>query len=284
MKNIFIYVIIEIVEKSTVFWGVCMKNKRFFLLTLLLLTSILCVNITSCDPNNKPSHEKQEDFNSNTSVLEHDHVYKLKVLVSPSCGVEGEKAYVCEICGKKQYKTSIAALNHEFQYDSILSTPPKCTTNGLRVEKCKNCGDIRESVSLAQGHNWYPTVSCDSNTNELVIISECTHIACNSKSTYEYRYKIDDVKKLVGEDYIFAELDRTIISGTSISYMQKAPYYGVYCSSTYLLIVRNTKSFPDYELGGINGTPKNHFKACGCTIVFEKNISIDKDGRIQIEQ
>lgn len=272
-----------------------MKRRAALLFGLFLLIFSVCLVITSCgasekNPNaesNKSEAPSSADVETgdadsmDTQVLDHYHLYELMVLVHPSCGVEGKQAYVCVICGKQQHETSIAALPHNYKHSDILSAQPTCSTDGKNVEYCSTCGCTQEEVLTAKGHSWSPQASCDSNTNELVVTPYCTR--CKLWSTYEYRYKVNDVKKLSKKGSLFGELDYIMGYGDSSTNMLKAPYYGVYCHSTYLLIVRSTKSIGSYQPSSsiLNDSPLNYYKAQGCTVLLEADISITADGRIQ---
>ena len=261
----------------------------FGLLLLVLIATSCDLNafeaITPNHANNQDSHIETETTTSiDVQMPDHYHLYELMVISPPSCGVEGKQAYVCAICGELQHETSIAALPHNYQHSDILSTRQTCTTDGKEVYYCISCGCTQEEVLKATGHKWYTEAKCDSNTNEIVIEPYCT--VCHSVSAYDFRYKINDVGKLVrvpSTGHLFGDLDYIIVGGTQMS---KAPYYGVYCNDGYLLIVRSTQKVvvDDFSVGSLMSDPLRFYTSRGCTVVFEVNISITTDGRIQIVQ
>lgn len=264
---------------------------------LLLLILTLCLTMASCDigiasfETDVSSSDNKQDFPLETEastsmdiqIPDHDHIYELRVLVPPSCSVEGIQAYVCVICGKQQHITNIAVLPHNYQRSDTLSSRPTCTTDGKEVYRCRNCGCSQAEVQEAKGHSWHTKVTCDSNTNELIVSPHCTR--CSSDSTYGYRYKINDVKELIDKNGQFADYGGSAsLNGSVVEYYQKAPYYRVYCTGTYLLIVRNTEPIAWYSEFGAIGGAAGFYTSRGCTIVLEANISITADGHIQILQ
>lgn len=268
-----------------------MKRRRVILFGLLLLTFSICLLVVSCVGSDAESHKANapdsDDADDNNSmdilVPDHDHIYELTVLVPPSCGVEGIQAYVCVICGKLQHQTSVEALPHNYKRSDILSAWPTCTTAGKSVYCCGTCGCTQSEVLEAIGHRWRTKITCDSNTNELIITPYCT--VCQFVSSNGYRYKINDVEKLIDINGQFAECGGYSSSGgVIIKYYQNAPYYRVFCTDTNLLIVRNVHSFMQYSEFGSIGDAVRYYTSCGCTVVYEANISITPDGRIQIIQ
>lgn len=283
-----------------------MKMRKSCLFCLLLLVLTLVIALASCENNNEnitsstpPSKDDSASIgntdssikgdesstdSNNSSQTDHDHIYEIIVLVQPSCGVEGKQVYECVICGKRQHETSIAPLaaQHNYQYSSQLSIAPTCTTAGKKVEHCYTCGQNKEEVWAATGHKWHTKSSCDATTSELVITPYCTR--CPLVSQFTYRYKVTDVTKLTaGTNGIYAELDYTIIGDRGNSTILKGPYYAVYCTADYLLIVRNPNSIVGYVPDGavINGNPLDYYKNRGCTILLETSITISEDGHIK---
>lgn len=279
-----------------------MKRRIIILFGLLLLIFSLCFVVMSCGPNEEQSAsddthttapssaDKKEpsvetETNNSTDILvpNHDHIYELNVLVPPSCGVVGIQAYVCVICGKQQQVTSIAALPHSYKRSDTLSTYPTCTTPGKEVYRCSTCGCTQEEILKARGHSWRTKITCDSDTNEIVITPYCTD--CGFVSTSEYRYKVNDANKLIHQKSQIAEYSgHSSSGGVIIEYYLRAPYYAVYCSDTYLLIVRNTEQFLWCSEFTTSEGAKGYYTRLGCTIVYETNISITADGRIQALQ
>ena len=134
---------------------------------------------------------------------------------------------------------------------------------------------------MAKGHQWRTKSTCDSNTNELIVTPYCTF--CQFVSPYAYRYKIDDVQELFNKNGQFSDLGGYMSSGgVIVEYYPAAPYYRVYCTDTYLLIVRSTSSIPNYSEFGAIGGAVGFYTSRGCTVVFETNISITADGVIQM--
>lgn len=286
-----------------------MKKTGVLLVAVFFLTIALAFTLSSCAENDtngiptfsttsgisgntensgisdKVNNTDKENNNTDVQQPDHDHIYEITVLAEPSCGKEGKQAYKCVICGKQQHETSIAPLasQHNYHYSTELSIVPTCTTAGKKVELCHTCGQVKEEFWAATGHKWYTKAICGSTSNELYITPYCTQ--CPLISQHIYRYNINDVTKLVSGSYnIFGELDYTIIGSMGNATILKAPYYAVYCSDTYLLIARSTKSIACYEPNGsvINDSPLNYYKNRGCQILLESTITIDKDGRIQI--
>ena len=260
-----------------------MKKRSLSVLVILMLLSSLC--FTACDES-ETDHDNNEIETSsgmNTQVLDHYHLYELMVIVQPSCGVEGRQAYVCAICGNQQHETSIAALPHNYKRSDALSAYPTCTTAGEEVYRCITCGCTQAEVLEAIGHRWRTKITCDSNTNELIITPYCT--VCPFVSTSEYRYKINDAKKLIHQKGQIAEYGGHCSSnGIITEYYQRAPYYAVFCSDTYLLIVRNTDAFLWCSEFTSSDGARGYYTRLGCTILYEANMSITTDGRIQILQ
>ena len=285
-----------------------MKRKNTFRFVLFLLATMLIFVIVSCDDGSidasqnqpsigdttnktditdeydEPNNSDKKDNATTTQQPDHDHIYEIIVLVEPSCGVEGKQVYECVICGKQQHELSISPLApaHNYRYSSELSIAPTCTGVGKKVEHCYTCGQTKEDIWAATGHKWYITIDCDSVTNELVITPYCTK--CPLVSQHEYRYKVNDVSKLTpGTLNVFGDLGVTIIGGMGNATSLKAPYYAVYCNAEYLLIVRSSNSIAGYVPDGavIGGNPLDYYKKRGCTILFETNMIITEDGRIQ---
>lgn len=261
---------------------------------LLLLIFTLCLAMASCElgidgETDASKGDGKQDFSLETEAStsmdiqtpDHDHIYELRVLVPSSCSVEGIQAYVCVICGKQQHITNIAVLPHNYQRSDTLSVWPTCTTDGEEVYRCKNCGYTQAEVQEARGHMWRTKTTCDSNTNEIIITPYCT--ICQFVSASGYRYKINDAKKLIFQKGQIAEYGGHHSSGDIIiEYYLRAPYYAVFCSDAYLLIVRNTEHFAwCSEFTSSNGA-KGYYTRLGCTVIYETNISITTDGRIQI--
>lgn len=279
-----------------------MRRKIFLLFGTIVLIFCLLLAIASCvssdndtsvdikdedssiDIKDEDASLETENNTTSTQQPDHDHIYELMVLLAPTCGVEGKQAYVCVICGKKQHETGIEALQHNYQFSSELSVPATCTSGGKRTEYCNKCGGIKvdEAVWKARGHSWIDKTTCDSSTNELIITPHCT--MCQLVSAYEFRYKINDVVKLVpaGNYYLFGDLDYILGVGDHQQNVAKAPYYGVYCCDGYLLILRNTKSFGYYGEYASSQSPLEFYTSRGCNVVYEADITITEDGRIVV--
>lgn len=261
----------------------CGSNEEHFALDGLKTTESKYVTASNSETEKELIVETEANTSMDIVVLDHDHIYELNVLVPPSCGVEGIQAYACVICGKQQYVTSIAALPHSYKRSDTLSTYPTCTTDGKEVYRCGTCGCTQEEVLKAIGHRWRTKITCDSDTNEIIITPYCT--VCGFVSTSEYRYKINDAEKLIHQKSQIAEYGGHCSSGdTIIEYYLRAPYYAVFCSDTYLLIVRNTERLVWCSEFVSNSGAAGYYKRLGCTIVLEANISIAADGRIQTIQ
>lgn len=270
-----------------------MKLRPARLLGLFPIIFTLCLIVASCQSfdgleTTAPSDGDTisppvETTKGNMDIQDHDHIYELRVVVPPSCGIEGRQAYVCVICGKQQYPTSVEALPHNYNRSDTLSTWPTCTTAGASVYRCSTCGYTQAEVLEAIGHRWRTKITCDSNTNEIIITPYCS--VCQFVSANGYRYKIDDVEKLIDVDGQFAEYGgHSSSGGIIIKYYQRAPYYRVFCSDTYLLIVRNTESFMLYDGFWASSGAVGFYTRLGCTIVYEATISITADGSIKIIQ
>lgn len=213
----------------------------------------------------------------------HDHVYSLKTILQPSCDTAGKKAYICEICQKKQYETPIDPLGHNFIHSTTLSIPPTCESDGKNVLICNRCNSTQQERIPAYNHSWQLNVSCNSQSNEIVITPICN--TCQTTATETIRYKIDDVTKLISvKDDCFAELDYTIIDPSYQRQVPKAPYYRVYCTSNYLLIIRKESFITPYYNDGSQKSPKDFFESYGCSVVYEVNLVLDKDGLLSVER
>lgn len=262
-----------------------MKKRSLLVLVVLVLLIPLC--FTACEESDAaPNNDESETAKIETSrsmdipVPDHDHIYELKVLVPPSCGVAGTQAYVCVICGKLQHETSVAALPHNYKRNDTLSAWPTCTTAGKGVYCCSTCGCTQEEVLGAIGHRWRTKITCNSNTNELIITPYC--MVCHFVSTSEYKYRVNDAEKLIHQKDQIAEYSGHHSSnGIITGYYLRAPYYAVYCSDTYLLIVRNAEHFLWCSEFTSSDGAIGYYTRLGCTVVYETHISITADGRIQ---
>ena len=190
---------------------------------------------------------------SNTTELDHDHVYFSRYTIELTCEQSGKKAYVCDICGKTQNETTVPAKGHSWKDNNVQSSYASCTTEGKKVQNCTVCGDVKVDTIPKIKHTWYPYDECDSTTNEIVFKLYC--LSCDTKTVSEFRFKVSDVAKLSGSNRIYGDLDYTILfDQTHSQQVQKAPYYHVYISSTEILIARHpTKSISRYEYVLKNG-------------------------------
>ena len=265
-----------------------MNKKIFYLLVSILIVFTLCLTIFHyiLDIDNFGTSPTYKEDKQSTTVVQnpdHDHIYELMVIEPPSCGVAGRQAYICIICGKRQYETIVAALPHNYKRSDALSSFPTCTTDGAEVYRCITCGCAQTEILEAIGHRWRTKINCDSNTNELIITPYCT--VCQFVSSNEYRYKINDAEKLIYKNGQIAEYGGHRSSGgVIVEYYQKAPYYGVFCNDTYLLIVRNTEDFLWCSEFTSSDGARGYYTRLGCTVVYEATINITTDGRIQIVQ
>lgn len=268
-----------------------MRRKIIIRFGLFLLVFSLIFTMASCDLDDSkagtPDNDDNDDFlveadiDTDIQMPDHYHLYELMIITPPSCGVEGVQAYMCVICGMLQHQSSIAALPHNYKRSDILSAYPTCTTSGKEVYYCSTCGCTQEEIQKAKGHKWRTKITTDSNTNEIIITPYCT--VCQFSSTSEYRYKIDGVKKLIYKNGQIAEYGGHKFSGDIIiEYYLQAPYYAVYCSDRYLLIVRNAERLSWCSELTSSESARGYYTGLGCTIVYEANISITADGRIQI--
>lgn len=245
-----------------------MKSRLFILFAVAILVITLCFVVAFCG-------SFGDSKNTSTQAPDHDHVYELTVLVPPSCGVRGNQAYVCAICGKQQNRTDIAAWEHNY---NTVSSWSDCTSPGEKVDTCENCGDRKVEILEALGHDWKSLTYHDLKSNELTITPFCAR--CYSAPMQEHRYKLIDIEKLaVTSSDLYGELDYKYATDKGYSYVLKAPYYRIYCEGNYVLIVRNTKSFDAYSPHATpNISPLNFYKSQGCTVVYEANIT--SDGRL----
>ena len=239
-----------------------MKRKIYLSVCLVLLIFSLCFSLTSCKTSDTdtahpsapdtPSSNKdgstdiEDKTPEDTQPLDHYHLYELMILEPPSCGVEGRQAYICLICGVQQLESIIPALAHDYEYSSLLSSNATCTEDGKKVYYCTKCGITQEETFEATGHTWRVKTTCDSNTNELVFTPYCSK--CSLVAIHEFRYKINDVCKLIEINNQFSEYGgHRTVNGIIVEYYHQAPYYRVYCDSTYLLIVRSDKPISYYK-------------------------------------
>lgn len=75
-----------------------------------------------------------------------------KVETDASCGKEGSMVRTCSNCGTKEYDT-IDAKQHSWSPWSI-EINPSCTETGMRKHTCLNCGESETETVPALGHDW----------------------------------------------------------------------------------------------------------------------------------
>lgn len=80
-----------------------------------------------------------------------NHSYQTKVTREPTCTVDGEMTYTCEVCGGTKTEP-IPATNHK--YTGKVTKEPTCTENGEMTYTCEACGDSYTEEIDTDGHHY----------------------------------------------------------------------------------------------------------------------------------
>ncbi len=75
------------------------------------------------------------------------------VTLAPGCETEGEKIFVCTVCGKSRTEPIPSKGGHQWD-DGEITVAPGCETEGAKVLTCSVCGDQRGITLPAAGHTW----------------------------------------------------------------------------------------------------------------------------------
>ncbi len=70
------------------------------------------------------------------NIIKCDHKYKLLSTKPSNCTQDGEKKYICELCGHE--KTETIPKSHNYVTEEVA---PNCTTKGYTLHKCTRCGE-----------------------------------------------------------------------------------------------------------------------------------------------
>ena len=111
----------------------------------------------------------------------------MKVIVEPTCGKVGYKAYVCSVCEEvksNSYVTVPATGEHTYGEDAEVTEGTSCTEPGTLTYTCTECG-YKNVVIDSEGvsaHKWseWTKIGGDCSTG-VVMARKCTVEGCDAK-------------------------------------------------------------------------------------------------------
>lgn len=109
-------------------------------------------------------------------VIPHEHNYVVSSETHPTCMENGNKHYVCSVCGS-YYDETVPATGHHYTFE--YAEDSTCAEEGHIYQKCEYCGEVIETGTIAKKEHEFGTwvsnkeATCTENGQQKHICKNC---------------------------------------------------------------------------------------------------------------
>ncbi len=148
---------------------------------------------------------------SNKAINLHEHDYTEEITKEASCSEEGEKTYVCSICGDS-YTESLPMTEHS--YKEIVEKEATCNECGEKKTVCTECGYIKSATIIGKmGHAYlisdFKDPTCTESGFKTYSCTRCGDVytenihALGHDESSQYQYVTKIGKMIIGGKTIY---------------------------------------------------------------------------------